>query len=247
MKTNLTSFYGIDAPYVIATLFCAGVAVFFGGYVAYHLLCSAHSSVAFYVVCSASLTAVILWAEVVLMFYSSLVGKIQVIQSLVDKLAITGAERFLDVGCGRGIFLVTLARRLTTGHAYGLDLWSQVDQLGNALDATFSCVRDAQLIDKVTLTTGDMTSMPFENSFFDLVVSSLALHNVSEKEGREKALQEVLRVLKPGGRFAVLDFQHVQEYATFLKKQGCQDVHISSRSYKMFPPVRVVMGQKVKI
>jgi len=47
-----------------------------------------------------------------------------------------GDEQVLDIGTGRGLLLVGAARRLTTGHATGIDIWNKEDLSGNALDRT---------------------------------------------------------------------------------------------------------------
>lgn len=47
-----------------------------------------------------------------------------------------GDEQVLDVGTGRGLLLVGAARRLTTGHATGIDIWNKEDLSGNALERT---------------------------------------------------------------------------------------------------------------
>jgi len=47
-----------------------------------------------------------------------------------------GHERVLDVGCGRGLLPIGAAKHLTTGHATGIDLWSNVDMGSNSPEAT---------------------------------------------------------------------------------------------------------------
>jgi arsenite methyltransferase len=54
--------------------------------------------------------------------------------------------------------------------------------------------------------------------------SSLAIHNISSLSGREKALNEAVRVLKPGGKLIITDFRHTQQYAEHLRKLGMVDI-----------------------
>ncbi len=60
-------------------------------------------------------------------FFSSRVGKLRVRDSLMGSLHWTGEEQVLDVGCGSGFALIGAAKRLTTGHATGVDIWSAED------------------------------------------------------------------------------------------------------------------------
>jgi ubiquinone/menaquinone biosynthesis C-methylase UbiE len=53
-----------------------------------------------------------------------------------------------------------------------------------------------------------MTATPFRDGEFDLVVSSLAIHNITGATGRATALNKAVRVLRPGGRLALVDFRH---------------------------------------
>ena len=74
--------------------------------------------------------------------------------------------------------------------------------------------------DRCELQTGDMTTMPFPDATFDLVVSSLAIHNIAWREGRFRALDEALRVLKPRGRLLIADLMFTKAYQRHLRSQG---------------------------
>lgn len=84
----------------------------------------------------------------------------------------------LDVGCGRGLVLNAAAQRLTTGKAVGIDLWNERDQSGNHPDATRKNAAIEGVAEKVEIITGDARHIPFANNTFDVVVSSLAIHNI---------------------------------------------------------------------
>ena len=105
----------------------------------------------------------------------------------------------MDVGCGRGLLLNAAARRLTPGKAIGIDLWQSVDQSGNRPEATLANARLEGVAGLVEVKTGDMRELPFEDRTIDLVVSSLAIHNIPDPADRAKAVQEIARVLKPKG------------------------------------------------
>ena len=105
-------------------------------------------------------------------------GKFVAWDRLLDGLRLRGDERVLDVGCGRGAVLLLAARRLTSGRAVGVDLWRTADQSGNSPHATRHNAQAEGVADRVELCTANMTSLPFADGCFDVVVSNLAVHNV---------------------------------------------------------------------
>jgi len=72
----------------------------------------------------------------------------------------------------------------------------------------------------------------------------MALHNIPGAVGRAAAIGEIARVLKPGGRVAILDFRNTGQYAAVLATAGLGDLHRSQRRFGMHPPVRVVSATR---
>lgn len=178
------------------------------------------------------------------MFLSSRYGKLRVRDQLLDSLHLHGDETVLDVGCGHGLLLIGAAKRLPQGKAMGIDLWSQEDQGNNSAAATLANAQAEGVAERVELHTGNMMDLPFPDSHFDATVSCLAIHNIYNREGRSNAIGEIVRTLKPSGQVALLDFRHVSQYADDLRALHMQDVRVSSLSFGMYPPVRVVTARK---
>lgn len=156
--------------------------------------------------------------------YTTRVGKFWAWAGILRELGLRGDERVLDMGCGRGAVLLQVARLVPRGRAVGIDIWRTRDQSGNSIEAAG---RNAQLegvADRVGLHTADMTAVPFENDSFDLVLSSLAIHNIHGRENRGRAIDEAIRVLKPGGRLVIADLAYTARYAAQLRERGMQDV-----------------------
>ena len=156
--------------------------------------------------------------------HASLRGKFVVWEELLDGLALHGDEQVLDIGCGRGAVLLAVAKRLPHGKAVGIDIWRKSDQSGNSVEATRRNAVAEGVADRIELQTADMTALPFEDGSFDLVVSSLAIHNVKGKENRRKAVAEAVRVLRPGGRLLIADIWSTALYCAELEAIGMRDV-----------------------
>jgi SAM-dependent methyltransferase len=156
--------------------------------------------------------------------HTTLRGKFVVWAGLLDKLNLRGDERLLDLGCGRGAVLLLAAQHLTTGRAVGIDLWRSVDQSGNSAEATRRNAIAEGVADRVELHTGDLAALPFEDNCFDVVVSSLAIHNIRGNAGREKAVNEAVRVLRPGGRLMIADIRGTRRHEAHLAEIGMSDV-----------------------
>jgi len=167
-------------------------------------------------------------------WHSSRRGKFVVWRQILDDLKMRGDEQILDVGCGRGAVLLMAASRLTTGHATGIDLWRRQDQSGNAMEATRKNADAEGVAGRISLETADMTALPFAPGSFDLIVSSLAIHNVPGQEKRDRAIEEIIRVLRPGGRVAIADLRHIARYRERLEALGMADVSVRDLGWKMW-------------
>jgi SAM-dependent methyltransferase len=155
------------------------------------------------------------------MLWHSKVGKVRGREALLDQLTWTGAERVLDIGCGRGLMLIGAARRVARGTATGIDIWQEEDLSGNHPDATRQNAIREGVADRVTVQTADMRALPFADGSFDVVLSSAAIHNLYEAHDRLKAINEIARVLKPGGQLLIDDIRHCSEYAKGLRQAHC--------------------------
>jgi SAM-dependent methyltransferase len=166
--------------------------------------------------------------------YTSRRGKFVVWAELLNQLQLRGDERILDLGCGRGAVLLLAAQRLTTGRAAGVDIWERGDQSGNSAEATRRNADVEGVADRVELHTADMTALPFEADTFDVIVSNVALHNIKGRSGREKAIEEAVRVLRPGGRLLFVDLWGTRLYCAHLAKLGMKGVDRRGLGWRMW-------------
>lgn len=169
-----------------------------------------------------------------LYLHTTLRGKFRVWSGLLDGLGLHGDELVLDLGCGRGAVLIAVAKRLPRGRAIGVDLWRSVDQSGNDPEAARRNADAEGVADRIELHTGEMTALPFPDGSFDVVLSSLALHNIGSAKGREQAIDEAARVLPPGGRLVIVDILHASDYAKRLSSRGLSDVELQSLGWRFW-------------
>jgi arsenite methyltransferase len=236
--------YGLDAPIVVKRMFsrggwalAIGVALFFINHDEY----PGPSARLLGVLGAIGLTFIAVGA---FMVWSSRVGKLHVRDRLLDSLQLKGDEKILDVGCGRGLLLIAAAKRLKSGKVTGIDIWSQEDQSANSADATKQNAKIEGVSDKVRVENGDARKLVYPDNNYDVVVSSLAIHNIPDSQEREQAIREMWRVLKPGGRILIYDIFRTAEYAKILRASGAQDITESPMEFLWCVPSRSLTGRK---
>jgi arsenite methyltransferase len=170
------------------------------------------------------LAALLILAMLGFYLHGTLRAKFLIWAALLESLKLRGDELILDLGCGRGAVLLMAAQRLSTGRAVGVDLWRSVDQSGNSVEATRRNAVAEGVADRVAVQTADMTALPFGDDRFDVVVSSLAIHNIKGRAGRERAISEAMRVLRPGGRLMIADMRATRPHQEQLGRMGMRDV-----------------------
>jgi len=114
---------------------------------------------------------------------------------------ITAQDRVLDLGCGLGNILIALAERIDFIHpAAGVDVSPDLVRIGEQE------IEQAGLHDRIRLQVAPATRLPFEDGAFDVVFTSHVLKHLDD-EALLTSLREVVRVLRPGGRFLLWEFE----------------------------------------
>ncbi|MBS1911300.1 MAG: class I SAM-dependent methyltransferase [Bacteroidetes bacterium] len=236
--------YGIDAPTVLRNLVVLGIGCIAVGIAAQFVAYAQRLGWLAVAggICAVSGAWFLMSAGV--MLWGSLIGKMRLRDRVLALVELRGDEMVLDVGCGHGLMVIGAARRLGSGRAVGIDIWSNVDQASNSAGATMANVRAGGVEDRVELRTADMRELPFPDGMFDVILSSWAIHNLNAPEERERALREIVRVLKPGGRVAIVDIQHTAQYLSVLQAAGLRDVRRFGRSFLFVIPTHIVTAAK---
>lgn len=116
-------------------------------------------------------------------------------KKVVKLVAETQPENILDIATGTG----DLAINLTSTNAkeiIGLDISDGMLEVGRKK------VASKNLSDTISMVIGDSEDLPFDNNTFDAITVAFGVRNF---ENLEKGLSEILRVLKPNGRFVILE------------------------------------------
>lgn len=109
----------------------------------------------------------------------------------VDMLELSPGDRVIDVGCGPGNYTRYIADALTGGLVVGID----------ASDAMVAAAARRSGRANTAYLRGDACALPFEDGTFDAACSAGVIHLLEEPT---RALEEIVRVLAPGGRLALL-------------------------------------------
>jgi len=240
--------YGIDAPGVNRNLALVGllmlvisIAAFIGWLPRVLVVHPFGATVAFPLTANCLIISLAFFGTAAWMYFGSR-SKIAERDKLLDRLTWTGHEQVLDVGCGRGLLLVGVAKRLTDGAATGVDIWQAEDLSGNRPEVPLKNAELEGVASRVTVRTADMRQLPFETSTFDVIVSRAAIHNLYNADDRAGAIREIARVLKPGGRALIADIRHHSEYAKTFTEHGCRDIRLLDSKIASFLATVVTMG-----
>jgi demethylmenaquinone methyltransferase/2-methoxy-6-polyprenyl-1,4-benzoquinol methylase len=115
----------------------------------------------------------------------------------IDALGLTQQARVLDVCTGTGDLALAAVDRHQGVSVIGVDFAAEMLRLG------LNKVRAASLDSRIRLVRGDAARIPVRDATCDAATIGFGIRNVAEPE---RALAEIARVLKPGGRLAILEF-----------------------------------------
>ncbi|MEW5986417.1 MAG: class I SAM-dependent methyltransferase [Chloroflexota bacterium] len=116
---------------------------------------------------------------------------------LLDQAKIQPGQTILDLGCGTGTLTIQAKRHQPEAEVFGLDIDPRILQRAR-LKA--QAVRVA-----ITFDQGAADLMPYPDQFFDRILSSLVIHHLTTSQ-KQQAMNELYRVLRPGGELHLVDF-----------------------------------------
>jgi ubiquinone/menaquinone biosynthesis C-methylase UbiE len=122
-----------------------------------------------------------------------------------SNIKIHPSAQVLDAGCGVGRYSIELSRLLDdTGLIHAVDGWDE------GIESLKNTIRDKG-ISNINPIKADITKhIPLENDTVDFCLMATVLHDLPP-EGQDSALREIVRVLKPDGVFALIEFKKIDK------------------------------------
>jgi demethylmenaquinone methyltransferase/2-methoxy-6-polyprenyl-1,4-benzoquinol methylase len=114
---------------------------------------------------------------------------------VVSIVKASNPDTILDIATGTGDLAISLAETNAT-KITGLDISPGMLEVGKVK------VKSKKLDQKIDMIIGDSESLPFDDHTFDAITVAFGIRNF---ENLEKGLADILRVLKPGGTFVILE------------------------------------------
>jgi SAM-dependent methyltransferase len=139
-------------------------------------------------------------------------GRVQekVYNLIIQSLGEGVKGKILDIGSGNGVLAVKLAQQHPEIEVTGIDYWGKDWEYSKEV-----CDKNARIVNvenRVHFQKGDAAALEFVTNSFDGAISNLTFHEVKSVTDKRAVVQEALRVVKPGGSFAFVDYFYADKY-----------------------------------
>jgi cyclopropane fatty-acyl-phospholipid synthase-like methyltransferase len=141
-------------------------------------------------------------------------------EHLTDRLALEPGQRVMDLGCGRALSSVFLAREFDV-RVHAVDLWIPAAE-------NWSRIQAAGMADRIVPIRAEAHQLPFADGYFDAILSVDAYHYFGTDPGY---LGEILRFLPSGGRLGVVapgvsrEIERVPDWLAPFWEEGFSTFH----------------------
>jgi len=166
----------------------------------------------------------------------------QIWDNVISNLDWNGEGKALDIGCGNGALSIGLARKFAAAKVTGIDFWGERWEYSKA-----ACELNAKaegVGSRIEFQKASASKLPFEDEYFDAVVSNLCFHEVADTKDKREVIREALRVTKKGGEFVFQDlfllrqvYGEPEELAAAIKSWGVTRVEFVETGNASFIPM----------
>jgi arsenite methyltransferase len=209
--------YGFDAPAIMRNLIIFGILVPLIGFsIPYFTDNTIFKYVSFLII----FVGIILLILGTSMYVYGIKGKFKMRDFVLNKISWKGNENVLDIGTGRGVYMIGAAKHLTTGKSIGIDIWRTEDLSGNNIENALKNAELENVSNKIEIKNEDARKLSFQDNTFDVILSMWCIHNIDDKVEQEQACFEIARVLKPNGIALIGEFIPTHDYAKYFEKAG---------------------------
>jgi len=152
-----------------------------------------------------------------------------------------GNGKILDVGCGNGALTIKAAKRYPDAKVLGIDYWGARWEYSKS-DCEANAIAEG-VAENVEFQKASASQLPFEDGYFDAVVSNLCFHEVADAKDKREVVREALRVVRKGGRFCFQDlfllrklYGTPEEFTAAIKSWGVTEVNFVETNKETFIP-----------
>ncbi|QQG49306.1 MAG: methyltransferase domain-containing protein [archaeon] len=235
--------YGTDDPVTIFSLLAAGILVAASGFSVQFLRSTLGPLWVFMLSLLLLLAGLIFIGFGAGLYLGRKAWKPREVARLAATISWGGNEVVLDIGSGRGMFANTVAARLKDGLVVSLDRWRPTEVTGNSPASLLANARICGTESKISLVMGEPTHLPFKDRAFDAVVSGMALHRLKGSLEMRKASVQVIRVLKDGGRVALLIAGNSSVFEEITEEGRLKEAKVSRLRLGLLPPAHSIEGR----
>jgi len=129
---------------------------------------------------------------------------------IIQSLGSNVKGKILDIGSGNGVLAVKLSQQHSEAEVLGMDYWGKDWEYSKSV-----CEKNARIGNvqsRVRFQKGDAAALEFAADTFDAATSNLTFHEVKSVADKREVMCEALRVVKPGGVFAFVDYFFAEQY-----------------------------------
>ncbi len=157
-------------------------------------------------------------------------------ERVLTAIGIKDGDVFLDAGCGDGFISIRASSYVgNKGKVYAVDIYEK------SIDELKKEIGDKRITNIESIVADITEKIPIPDNSVDICLLANVMHGFVENGELDKAMQEILRVLKPGGRVAVVEFKKPHKIITFFPREIWRNIKL----YFVGPPMNIRLSPEV--